>query len=710
MATAIEAQHDESAPPQEVAISPTTAEDLADPRWVLNKYVVAMSGIEERLATATASERKKYMALLKEGHELAREIGMEIQDVATVLSTQSILDQHEERLREIREVIQLATGVDPVQKKNWVSLVDETIQVQHAAKSSAIAMWAYVGRDSEENKPLRMGEIHRRMFKYLCEDVKGVVIEAPPGHGKTFCAVYGYPLWRLANHPDRRILLLCAQAKRAQRVVRVIREYVKSKPYRALYPWMRVLDQQDNSEDNAFRFNIPRPNPFSREYSIQGMPITGSLQGDRVDEIIGDDVVEPSEEYQVDARERTKDTFFDVIENRLPKESRARLRVVGTPWAEDDLLGTLVKQVSDGSRPDWRAHVDEFRIKDDQNGRAISIWKEVKSSSFYESKKRTLRPAKYARLFGLHCLAQSDRIVRRLSYYPANPGAPEWDELTGEQREFYLEGLQSVRNGEQWLSVDPSATKKKHSSDMAVSHIALTAKGRAYVRGVWTAKGDPIKLQHYVLKRIVGDALFDARFIEETDDDEVKENKRKLARMKMPVGGGIHYVLIDEQGAQKFGTILWKQYIERTIEEMGLDWEGEILGCLARINQGGQNAGKELRLRACANYLTDGYLRLPGKISVAGCTLRCLCLDYPELLEAARQILSYPSGRTDILDTITQWIIHNESRLQRDIREPDPLVEAGMSGTRQMVCDAVKRMREDPEQDELEDVEWIFSA
>ena len=710
MATAVEARHDESAPSREVAISPTTAEDLADPRWVLNKYVLAMSGIEERLATATASERKKYMALLKEGHELAREIGMEVRDLATVLSTQSILDQHEERLREIRDVVRLATGVDPVKKKRWVTLIDETLQVQHAARSSAIAMWAYVGRDSEENKTLRMGEIHRRMFKYLCEDVKGVVIEAPPRHGKTFAAVYGYPLWRLANHPDRRILLLCAQAKRAQRVVRVIREYVKSKPYRALYPWMRILDQQDDSENNAFRFNIPRPNPFSREYSIQAMPISGSIQGDGFDEIICDDVVEPMEEYQIGARERTKDIFFDVIENRICREDRGRFRLVGTPWAEDDLLGALVKQVSDGTRPDWRAYVDEFRIKDDQNGRAISIWKEAKPSSFYEYKKRTLRPAKYARLFGLHCLAQSDRIVRQLSYYPANPGAPEWDELTTEQREFYLEGLQGVRNGEQWLSVDPSATKKKHSSDMAVTHIALAATGRAYVRGVWVAKGDPIKLQRYVLKRIVGDPLFDARFIEETDDEKVKESKRKLAKIKVPVGGGIHYVLIDEQGSQKFGTILWGEYIRRTIEEMGLDWSGEIIGSRSRINQGGQNAGKEIRLRACANYLTDGYLRLPGKISITGCTLRCLCLDYPELLEAARQILSYPSGRTDILDTITQWIIENESRLQRDIREPDPLAQPGMSGTQQMVCDAVKRMREDPEQDELEDVEWIFAA
>jgi len=665
------------AEPPEVAVH-IPRERLTDVSYYLDQLAVVSGQLTAGDIRPLAAKQAQsfYVEMYKQltGRELADAARAAMSPIER-LSDANLLEMNERELEELSKAITDLDGLDIEKKNRWCSAIAKAIEVQHQARSSAIAMWTYVGRTSEDNAVFKMAQVHKDFFEVWADEARpNSLIMAPPSHGKTTC-IRGRAIWDVAQNPSIRMLVCYDTDDKARKEIRVLKRYFRSKRFQALYPELWVLERSDDAEDSSKRFTINRPNIGSREPTIEGAAIMSQINGDGYDEIIVDDPCPPKVIQEVATREMINFKFTNEVEERLRDPSNSCIRMICTPWHKDDLSGHIIGQVRDGSRQDWRIEDEKFAIKDDSQGKPISIWRDRYPSSYYAAKRRKLHPNDYARLYKMRCIAEEARLVKALRFYPSDMDDPNWARLSRDQRDNFTKRLQEIARGEKWLSIDPSATSGKTSTETACSEFSITARGRFYHLDVNFFPGNPVEMQQWILKRIVGDRLFFERFILDDDEDEVRDHKQKLAKEIKPAEGGIHAVLMEAQGGMKGQVVLWQNYIERQLRAMGISWNGGFHLVRTQGKQGGQNIGKRQRLKNVAAYLQAGYLRFSGRIEIIPGweRPRFVCSKRPEIEKIVRQILNFPTGATDGVDTVTQFLIYNEDRISDG---PDKLAEA----------------------------------
>lgn len=595
------------------------------------------------------------------------------------LSDANLLEMNEGELTELDGAVDALDGLDIEKKNRWRNAIAKAIKIQHRARSSAIAMWIYVGRTSEDNAVFKMAQVHRDFFDVWADDTyPHSLIMAPPAHGKTTC-MRGQAIWDVTQNPSIRMLVLYDTNKKAGKEIRVLKKYFRSKRFRALYPHIWVLERKDDAEDSSKMFTVNRQNVGSREPTIEGAAVGSHINGDGYDEIIIDDPCPPQVVREVATREAINFNFTNVVEERFRGSANDRIRMICTPWHKEDLSGMIITDVRSGVRHNWRIEDDKFAIKDDGQGKPISIWADKYDSGYYAQKRRKMHPNDYARLYRMRCVAEEARLVKALRFYPSDMDDPNWSKLSQDQQKDFTKRLQQIARGEKWLSIDPSATSGKTSSETACSELSITADGKFYHIGVNFFPGNPVEMQRWILRRIVGDRIFFQRFIQDDDEDEVQEHKRKLAKQIVPAEGGLHAVLMEAQGGMVGLVSLWEEYIIHQLRAMGITWNGGFHRVKTQGKsqgvQGGQNIGKRQRLKNTSAYLQSGYLRFAGRIEIipGWQRPRFICSKKPEIEKIVRQILNFPTGATDGVDTVTQFLIYNEDRIADG---PDKIAEA----------------------------------
>lgn len=593
------------------------------------------------------------------------------------LNDRHLIELNEAELVELETAINALGDLDVKKKARWLDLIRRARRLQARAKSAAVAMWTYVGRDSEKGAVFSMAHVHRQFFNVWGDDSRPHSITmAPPGHGKTTC-MRGQIISELANDPSLRILILYDTDDKAKKEIAIIKQYLRSPRFAALYPEVRVLSRNDGSEDSRRRFTVTRPNWGSREPSIEGAAITSQINGNGYDQIFVDDPCPSAVVQQPATREAINFKWDNEVEQRLREPARSRIRIVCTPWHQADLAGHLIEQCRRGVREGWRIAVDQFRIEEDADGRPLSLWPERYPPSYYVGQRQRLRPNDYARLYRLVCTADEERLVGRLGYYPADTADPAWGQLSGEVREHYLQRLETIAKAEQWLSIDPSATSGRESSETAITQIAITANGTAYVTDCWFFPGNPVAVQDWIVERI----------------------------RTTP----IHRVLIEAQGGMTGQVALWKEYIGRRLRELGVRWTGSIIDCRTQGRGGGQNIGKRRRLQNTSAYLEQGYLKFPGRMLLRGGGIEFVSSEGENIRKLVRQILNFPSGTSDGVDTVTQWLIYNESRIQREqapaVATPEPVYDSMRDGMKAAM--AGLRRGGETKSDMVEESKWI---
>jgi len=668
---------------KERALAAIPAERLTDARFYLEQLAETTRQMRAGLMDVLeATRRRKYWSdLFEDVNGVAlKDASQRLRSPIERLSDLGILEQQEAELNELDAAIRVIPGLDVVKKKRWISLIERTKAIQRLARSCAIAMWVYVGRDSESGDIFHMEEIQSRFFSVWNNvDYPHSLTMAPPGHSKTTC-MRGQIIYDLANDPSLRILILYDTDDKAKKEIGVLKSVMRTSFFRALYPEIRVLSRADDAEDSRRRFTVLRPNTGSREPSIEGAAITSQINGNGYDYIYVDDPCPAVAAQQPSIRELIIFKWNNEVEERLRNPARARIRMVCTPWHELDLAGHIQRQIREGAREGWLVAIDQFRIKDDADGKPISLWPQRFNSRYYAMKRLRLTPNEYARLYMLICRADEERLVSRLHFYPADEDDPMWDRIHPETAEAHRSRLEVIRKSENWLSVDPSATSGRSSTETAVTQIALTAQGYAFVVDAWFFPGNPVEMQEWIVQRIAN--------------------------------GGIHRLLLEAQGGMKGMVVLWREYITRRLRELSANWTGSIIEVRTQGRGGGQNIGKRQRLTNVAAYLQRGFLRFPGRMQDNANFDRTdyVCSSRDRIQKLCSQILNFPAGATDGVDTITQFLIYNESRLARegeymataaDDDGWDDTIKLGMS-------DALKSLRNrKPETDMGREYEWL---
>lgn len=673
---------------EEIVHEPIPADKIADARWYVSE-IASLLG-KEKAGGIKGLAAKQRLTFLKDAYFTIT--GENIADAATRLlspidrlSRLELIEHNEDQLNELEEAIQGIDdgpyGVNPKKKARWLDHVVRTRALQAKAKSSAIINWIYIGRTSEDNEVFRMGEIQKRFFAVWASSEQHSLIMAPPSHGKTVSTT-GQMLFDLKENPRVRILLWYDTEDKASKQLKLLKRYINCKRWKALYPHLRIM--RDGSEDSAKRFTLTRDNIGSREPSVEAAGTISLINGDGYDIIYVDDPCPETVASQETTRQAINYKFDSVLSQRFRSKEISRFRIICTPWHPEDLAGHIMSGVRSGQRKGWKVSVDQFSVKKDAAGKHISLWPERYDSDYYAERESALYYDDYARLFELKFAAQSTKIVKSVKFYPSDPEDTLLSEYSDKDQKWFRDRIDAIMGAEQWLSIDPSATSGRASAETAATQISLTVQNRAYVRDTWFFPGNPVTMQEWIVDRIVNH--------------------------------GINFVLIEDQGAQAGQVALWTDYILRRLRELGVRWTGSIITCKSRGKGGGQNIGKKMRLKQCAALIQNGYLRFPGKVMrnwQAGGELYFGPTDNSNIRKLIRQIVDFPLGTSDGVDTITQFVIKNATRLQLNSMEPVIAIEEDViyNSLREGKARAIKDQLRKPINHEAErEQEWLIGC
>jgi len=177
-------------------------------------------------------------------------------------------------------------------------------------------------------------------LEYLLEteNEEYVVVNAPPGSGKSTIFVHDIPLWMIVRNRNIRIMIGSATFSSAKKYVRRLRRTLESvEPLRADVNELRRGEAMDAVASLAVDFGRFRPvdrdlwtgdtfvvaksgsdNTVSeKEATVTAYGIDSSFIGQRVDGAFWDDLVDPRKTRTSDQKDALQEVFQDVVETRL---------------------------------------------------------------------------------------------------------------------------------------------------------------------------------------------------------------------------------------------------------------------------------------------------------------------------------------------------------------------------------------------------------
>lgn len=181
------------------------------------------------------------------------------------------------------------------------------------------------------------------------EDVHGPIIDIlvdtsrrykmfllPRGSFKTSLISIGYPLWRLSQDPDLRILLDSKTLDRARKILSEIKWHIEyNERFKEIYGnWKSIPGWQEDSITVPFR-TVPL-----KEASIACGGVDSPQTGGHYDIIIADDL---HDETNIKTEATRQKVIFHYKTLHPILEPDGELIIVGTRWHYDDVYSYIMK-------------------------------------------------------------------------------------------------------------------------------------------------------------------------------------------------------------------------------------------------------------------------------------------------------------------------------------------------------------------------------
>lgn len=192
----------------------------------------------------------------------------------------------------------------------------------------------------------RAAEVHRKIAAALEAvergEIKRLIIEAAPRHGKSELASRRFPAWYLGRHPDHTVMSTSHGAELANEIGRDVRNIVATSEYRALFPGVSLAPDSQAKD----RWHVSG----GGGYIAAG--VGASITGRGCQVLICDDPVKGRAEAESEAdRKNVWDWYRGTAYPRL--EDNAAIVVIMTRWHEEDLVGQLLALEADGGGDKW---------------------------------------------------------------------------------------------------------------------------------------------------------------------------------------------------------------------------------------------------------------------------------------------------------------------------------------------------------------------
>ena len=245
----------------------------------------------------------------------------------------------------------------------------------------------------------------------------------PRGWYKSTIATISYPLWRAVCNPEVRILLVQNTYTNACGKMGAIKQIVESNDlFKALYP--EILPDNDCiwSKDHAA---VKRKGAYP-EGTWEAAGTGTQKTGQHYDLIIEDDTVSPDKDNLTGAMmQPTQGEIEKAIgwhklgDPLLIEPVDSQRLVIGTRWAENDLLGYLIEHASE-----YKVLTRAVREKDGKPDPAGEIqWPARFDESVLNSLERSMGPYMFSSLYMNHPTSASNQVFGRewVHYYQTLP-------------------------------------------------------------------------------------------------------------------------------------------------------------------------------------------------------------------------------------------------------------------------------------------------
>lgn len=193
-------------------------------------------------------------------------------------------------------------------------------------------------------------------------EIKRLLIEMPPRHGKTDLVSVKFPAWVYGRHPDWPVINGAYASSLSEKSSGQCRDLVNSERYQAVFPHIRV--KSDTKAKDYWR--IESGEEGSLDYvtggSYQALGVGGSGTGFGAKILIIDDPVKNAEEADSEVmRDKVWEWFSRVARTRV--ETGGAIILVMTRWHEDDLAGRCLATGQEWTRVRYPAIADEDEPK-----------------------------------------------------------------------------------------------------------------------------------------------------------------------------------------------------------------------------------------------------------------------------------------------------------------------------------------------------------
>ena len=178
--------------------------------------------------------------------------------------------------------------------------------------------------------------------RFAKRQIRKLIIQAPPQHGKSQGSSRFLPANMLGNHPDLKICICSYAATIAQDFNRDIQRLIDCDEYRAIFPdttlnGSNVVTVANNYLRNSNVFEI-----VNHSGSLRVVGRGGSLTSKTVDVMIFDDLYkDAAEANSPQIRQSAWDWYTKVALTRLHNESQQL--IVFTRWHPDDIIGKIIE-------------------------------------------------------------------------------------------------------------------------------------------------------------------------------------------------------------------------------------------------------------------------------------------------------------------------------------------------------------------------------
>lgn len=238
--------------------------------------------------------------------------------------------------QQIQFVLQNAHKL-PREKKVRVLEVIKELTERRAAQSRRGSLLEFV---LHVDKNYKVGAHHKHLATLLEDMAYGrkdrLTVSIAPRFGKSQLTSIYFPAWFIGNFPDKKIMMISHTADLAVDFGRKVRNLVDSDPYKSVFPEVSLA----SDSKSAGRWSTNK----GGEYFAIG--VGGALAGRGADFMCIDD---PHNEQDVlngnyEVFDRAYDWYAFGARTRLMPGGR--VAVVATRWAQNDLIGRLIQDMT----------------------------------------------------------------------------------------------------------------------------------------------------------------------------------------------------------------------------------------------------------------------------------------------------------------------------------------------------------------------------